>query len=78
MTLDMDIGTMAFARNGHDLGVAVEGLSGELSPAFSVYNKDDQITLAHQVANAGIPFLLSAICGQPFFDSSLDVRGSGS
>ena len=34
-------------------------------------------TQAPQVANARILFLLSAICGQPFVDSSLDVRGSG-
>ena len=31
---------------------------------------------APQVANARILFMLSAICGQPFVDSSLDVRGA--
>lgn len=31
--------------NGKDLGVAVDGLSGPLYPAFSLYNEDDQITL---------------------------------
>ena len=31
--------------NGKDLGIAVDGLSGPLYPAFSLYNEDDQITL---------------------------------
>lgn len=43
--LDMDAGNLRFSRNGHDLGIAVEGLDGCLYPAFSLYNKDDQITL---------------------------------
>eukprot|EP00937_MAST-01D_sp_MAST-1D-sp2_P000811 g811.t1 len=43
--LDMDAGTLAFSRNGRDLGIAVDGLSGEMYPSFSMYNKDDQLTL---------------------------------
>ena len=43
MTLDMDCGTVAFSRNGKDLGVAVEG-SKEIYPAFSLYNIDDQVS----------------------------------
>ena len=45
VSLDMDCGTIAFTRNGKDLGVAVEGLTGDLYPAFSLYNLDDQVTL---------------------------------
>lgn len=45
VTLNMDNGTLSFSRNGIDLGVAVEGLSGDLYPAFSLYNENDQISL---------------------------------
>ena len=34
--LDLDAGNLSFTRNGKMLGVAVEGLSGELFPAFSM------------------------------------------
>ena len=44
-TLDLDRGTLSFAINGLDLGVAVEGLVGPLYPTFSLYNLDDQLTL---------------------------------
>ena len=55
ITLDMDIGTLSFSRNGRDLGVAVDGLVGELCPAFSLYNQDDQVTLipSQSVAQSG-------------------------
>merc|ERR1712054_675739 len=43
--LDMDAGTLAFSRNGRDLGIAVDGLVGQVFPAFSMYNKDDQLSL---------------------------------
>ena len=48
VTLDLEVagGTLSFSINGKDLGVAVEGLSGPLFPAFSLYNEDDQISLA--------------------------------
>lgn len=47
VTLDLDVGgTMSFSINGKDLGVAVEGLTGPLYPAFSLYNEDDQISLS--------------------------------
>lgn len=45
VTLNMDLGTLSFNLNGKDLGVAVEGMSGPLYPAFSLYNEDDQLTL---------------------------------
>jgi hypothetical protein len=38
-------GTLSFAINGKDLGVAVEGLTGPLYPAFSLYNQYDQVSL---------------------------------
>ena len=43
--LDMEVGTLSFTRNGKDLGVAVEGLVGDMYPAFSLYNQDDQVSL---------------------------------
>lgn len=55
--LNMDNGTMSFSRNGKDLGVAVDGLSGELFPAVSLYNKDDQITISQ----------INDDCAQPDF-----------
>ena len=45
MLFDLSSGTLSFALNGKDLGVAVDGLSGPLYPAFSLYNEDDQISL---------------------------------
>lgn len=41
VALNMDLGTLAFARNGRDLGVAVQDLEGTLYPAFSLYNRCD-------------------------------------
>ena len=41
-------GTLSFALNHKELGVAVEGLSGPLYPAFSLYNEGDQISLLPQ------------------------------
>eukprot|EP00940_MAST-03C_sp_MAST-3C-sp2_P000372 g372.t1 len=48
VTLDMNIGSLMFALNGTDLGVAVP--AGELSgltlyPVFSLYNKGDSISI---------------------------------
>ena len=48
MHLDLDVGSMSFALNGKDLGVAVEGLVGPLYAAFSLYNEDDQISIIPQ------------------------------
>lgn len=45
VTLDMNKGTLSFSRNGIDLGIAFEGLSGVLYPAVSFYNRDQRITL---------------------------------
>jgi hypothetical protein len=45
VTLDLVLGTLSFAVNGKNLGIAADGLSGEFYPAFSLYNDDDQITL---------------------------------
>ena len=45
VTLDMDRGTLSFARNGVDLGVAFEGLSGELFPAVAFYNRGQRLSL---------------------------------
>ncbi|KAJ8603714.1 hypothetical protein CTAYLR_000204 [Chrysophaeum taylorii] len=51
--LDMDAGNLWFSRNGRDLGAAVEGLDGNLYPAFSLYNKGDQLTLLPPEARVG-------------------------
>ena len=46
--LDMNEGTLSFALNGEELGVAFTGLSGlKLYPAFSLYQKGDRFTLLH-------------------------------
>ena len=45
VTLDMDAGTLSFSKNGSDLGVAIEGLTGKLYPAFAFYNCGQQISL---------------------------------
>jgi hypothetical protein len=45
VTLDMDLGTLTFTKNGFNLGVAVEVLTGILYPAFAFYNSGQRITL---------------------------------
>lgn len=39
VSLNMDLGTLRFSRNGRDLGLAVQGLEGTLYPSFSMYNR---------------------------------------
>jgi hypothetical protein len=41
----MDRGTLSFAKNGVDLGVAFEGLTGELYPAVAFYNQGQRVSL---------------------------------
>jgi len=55
VTLDMDEGTLAFSRNGRDLGVAVDGLSGKLFPAFSFYTGSQRISLLRKSISASEP-----------------------
>ncbi len=45
--LDMDARTLAFSRNGTDLGVAFRDLpaGGVVYPAFSLYSRGDHFTL---------------------------------
>jgi hypothetical protein len=43
--LDLDCGTLSYHLNGKDLGVAIEGLSGPVYAAFSLYNEDDQLSI---------------------------------
>ena len=50
--LDLDLGTLSYALNNKPMGVAVEGLTGPLYPAFSLYNEDDQISIM-QLRTAG-------------------------
>ncbi|CAM9290375.1 unnamed protein product, partial [Chrysoparadoxa australica] len=56
--LDMDRwGLLSFSRNGIDLGVAFDGLAGELYPAVAFYNQGQRVTLlstSFQCSGAGI------------------------
>ncbi|GBG28712.1 F-box/SPRY domain-containing protein 1 [Hondaea fermentalgiana] len=46
VTLDCDARTLAFARNGADYGIAVEGLPSDVYyPAVSLYNEKDAVTM---------------------------------
>ena len=45
VTLDMDRGTLSFSKNGLDLGVAFDGLAGQIYPAVAFYNQGQQISL---------------------------------
>ena len=45
VTLDMDIGTLSFSRNGVNLGVAFVGIRGKLFPAVAFYSRDQRATL---------------------------------
>ncbi|ETV87117.1 hypothetical protein, variant 1 [Aphanomyces astaci] len=58
VALDVDHGTLSFARNGESFGVGVDNLpsqdQGGYFPAISMYNKDDQVTfLPHDEATTG-------------------------
>ena len=43
--LDLDKGTLEFERNGNNMGVAFENLSGELYPAVAFYNQGQRVSL---------------------------------
>ncbi|KAG5178332.1 concanavalin A-like lectin/glucanase domain-containing protein, partial [Tribonema minus] len=43
--LDCTLRTLRYTVNGRDMGVAVQGLRGELYAAFSLYNFEDQLTV---------------------------------
>ena len=45
VTLDMDVGTLSFSRNGVNLGVAFVGIRGKLFPAVAFYSRDQRATL---------------------------------
>lgn len=45
VTLDMNHGVLSFAKNGFDLGIAFDGLAGELYPAIAFYNKDQRVSV---------------------------------
>ena len=68
VTLNMDRGTLSFSKNGHDLGVAFEGLVGGLYPAVAFYNQGQRLSLvptAFRCPGAGITILTSPLNTTP-------------
>ncbi|CAM9398055.1 unnamed protein product, partial [Phaeothamnion confervicola] len=51
--LDSDRGCLSFCRNGVDLGVAFEGLAGELFPAVAFYNQGQRVSLVRGAFRCG-------------------------
>ncbi|KAJ8614515.1 hypothetical protein CTAYLR_000790 [Chrysophaeum taylorii] len=45
VTLDMNHGMLSFSKNGFDLGIAFDGLAGELFPAIAFYNRGQQVSI---------------------------------
>ena len=66
---DMDRGTLSFAHNGVDLGVAFDvGLSGELFPAIAFYNRGQEVSLipsAFDCPGAGLGISTKTLLSQP-------------
>ena len=68
VTLNMDRGTLSFSKNGHDLGVAFEGLVGSLYPAVAFYNQGQRVSLvqsAFRCPGAGVTILASPLNTMP-------------
>lgn len=68
VTLNMDRGTLSFSKNGHDLGVAFEGLVGGLYPAVAFYNQGQRLSLvpsAFRCPGAGVTILTSPLNTTP-------------
>lgn len=66
--LNMDRGTLSFSKNGHDLGVAFEGLVGGLYPAAAFYNQEQRLSLApsaFRCPGAGVTILTSPLNTTP-------------
>jgi len=74
VTLNMDRGSLSFSKNGVGLGVAFDGLQGELYPAVAFYNKGQHVALVEnslQCPSAG-----DVLAGSPStfnFDQALEV-----
>lgn len=73
--LDLDIGTLSFCLNDRPFGVAVEGLVGPLYPAFSLYNEDDQITIAQVRSVQDGPTNYGSFCAENVLDRMESARG---
>ncbi|CAM9751893.1 unnamed protein product [Scytosiphon promiscuus] len=68
VTLNMDRRTLSFSKNGQDLGVAFEGLVGNLYPAVAFYNQGQRISLvqsAFRCPGAGVTVLSSPLNTMP-------------
>ncbi|CAM9202377.1 unnamed protein product [Discosporangium mesarthrocarpum] len=71
VTLNLDRGTLSFSKNGLDLGVAFEGLFGELYPAVAFYSQGQRVSLvrsAFRCPGAGI-----TISGSPMSTTPEDL-----
>lgn len=68
VSLDMDRHTLSFSKNGQDLGVAFEGLVGNLYPAVAFYNQGQRLSLvqsAFRCPGAGVTVLASPLNTMP-------------
>lgn len=68
VTLNMNRGTLSFSKNGLDLGIAFEGLAGELYPAVAFYNQGQRMSLvqsAFRCSGAGVTILSSPLSTAP-------------
>ncbi|CAM9365219.1 unnamed protein product, partial [Choristocarpus tenellus] len=68
VTLNLDRGTLSFSKNGLDLGVAFEGLVGELYPAVAFYSLGQRVSLvrsAFRCPGAGVTLLKSPMSTTP-------------
>ncbi|CAM9106802.1 unnamed protein product, partial [Hapterophycus canaliculatus] len=76
VNLDMDRRTLSFSKNGQDLGVAFEGLVGNLYPAVSFYNQGQRLSLvqsAFRCPGAGVTILASPLHTMP--EEVLTIQG---
>lgn len=68
VTLNMNRGTLSFSKNGQDLGVAFEGLVGNMYPAVAFYNQGQRLSLvqsAFRCPGAGVTILASPLNTMP-------------
>lgn len=72
--LDLDLGTLSFCLNDRPLGVAMDGLVGPLYPAFSLYNEDDQVTIAQVRSMQDNPSSFGSFAAENILDRTEILR----